>query len=97
MAFNIHLDPQAREDLKPMRGFERAAILDTIERVLTQSPTITSRTRIKRLRKIESPEYRLRVGEFRVFYDVEEQEVYVLRILAKSEADQFLKEMGHEA
>jgi mRNA-degrading endonuclease RelE of RelBE toxin-antitoxin system len=97
MAFQIDFDPQAREDLKTMRGFERAAILDTIERVLTQSPTITSRSRIKRLRRMESPEYRLCVGEFRVFYDVQEQEVYVLRILPKPEADQYLKEMGHEA
>jgi mRNA-degrading endonuclease RelE of RelBE toxin-antitoxin system len=97
MAFKIDFDPQARADLKSMRGFERAATLDAIERVLTQSPTITSRSRIKRLRGIESPEYRLRVGEMRVFYDVEEQEVYVLRILPKSESDHYLKEMGHEA
>ena len=96
MEFTIDLDPQAREDLESMRGFERAAILDTIGRVLTQSPTMISRTRIKRLRRMESPQYRLRVGEFRVFYDVEEQEVYVLRILPKPEADQYLKEMGHE-
>src|SRR3954463_14431963 len=97
MAFKINFDPEARGDLKTMRGFERAGILDAIERLLVPSPTITSRSRIKRLRGIDSPEYRLRVGEMRVFYDVEDDEVYVLRILPKSESDQYLKEMGHEA
>jgi mRNA interferase RelE/StbE len=80
-----------------MRGFERAATLEMIERILTQSPTTTSRTRIKRLRGIQSPEYRLRIGEVRVFYDADEERVYVLRILPKSDSDQYLREMGHEA
>ena len=33
MAFQIDFDPQARADLKSVRAFERAAILDTIFRV----------------------------------------------------------------
>ena len=97
MVFEIDFDPAARADLRDMRGFERAATLEMIERLLTQSPMATSRTRIKRLRGIDSPEYRLRVGEVRVFYDVEGETVYVLRVLPKAEADQYLKEMGYEA
>jgi mRNA interferase RelE/StbE len=97
MAFRIDFDPQARADLREMRAFERAAVVDTIERLLTQTPTVTSRSRIKRLRGIDSPEYRLRIGEIRVFYDVEGEEVYVLRVLEKSEGDQYLREMGYEA
>jgi hypothetical protein len=42
MGFKIDFDPQARNDLKSMRGFERAATLETVERLLTQSPTMTS-------------------------------------------------------
>ena len=97
MPFRIDFDPQARADVASMRGFERAATLDTIQRILTQSPTMISRSRIKRLRGLSSPEYRLRIGEIRVFYDVYEDEVYVLRILPKDESDQYLKEMGHES
>jgi mRNA-degrading endonuclease RelE of RelBE toxin-antitoxin system len=96
MAFRVEFDPQARADLKSMRAFERTATLDTIERILTRSPTAIGRTRIKRLRGLDSPEYRLRVGEVRVFYDVSGDEVYVLRVLPKSEADQYLREMGYE-
>ncbi len=97
MVFRIELDPQARSDLAAMRAFERAATLDTIQRILTQSPTMTSRSRIKRLRGLSSPQYRLRVDEIRVFYDVDDDEVYVLRILPKEESDQYLKDMGHES
>jgi len=96
MAFRLEFDPEARADLKAMRAFERTATLDMIERVLAQSPTITSRSRIKRLRGLDSPEYRLRVDEIRVFYDVIDDLVYVLRVLPKSDADQYLKDMGYE-
>ena len=97
MAFHLQFDPQARSDLASMRAFERAATLDTMQRILLQSPTMTSRTRIKRLRGLSSPQYRLRVDEVRVFYDVHDDEVYVLRVLRKEESDQYLKEIGHES
>jgi mRNA-degrading endonuclease RelE of RelBE toxin-antitoxin system len=58
------------DDLRNMRAYDRRAVLDTIERVLPSTPTQTSKSRIKRLRGVDSPQYRLRVGDFRVFYDV---------------------------
>jgi mRNA interferase RelE/StbE len=39
---------------------------------LRHGPTKLSKSRIKRLRGLEQPQYRLRVGETRVFYDVTE-------------------------
>jgi mRNA-degrading endonuclease RelE of RelBE toxin-antitoxin system len=56
-----------------------------------------SKSRIKRLRGIDSPQYRLRVGEFRVFYDVTRQEVYVLRVLTKAAVAAYLREVDDEA
>jgi mRNA-degrading endonuclease RelE of RelBE toxin-antitoxin system len=47
-------------------------------------------SRIKRLRGIRRPQYRLRVGEVRVFYDVSEPTVEILAIVPKSEADSWL-------
>jgi mRNA-degrading endonuclease RelE of RelBE toxin-antitoxin system len=49
------------------------------------------------LRGLESPQYRLRVGDCRVFFDVDSDRVYVPRILAKADVDEYLKEMGYEA
>jgi mRNA-degrading endonuclease RelE of RelBE toxin-antitoxin system len=40
--------------------------------------------------------YRLRVDEFRVFYDVRETTVYVMRVLPKSAVADYLKELGYE-
>jgi len=53
-----------------------------------------SKSRIKRLRGLRQPQYRLRVGEIRVFYDIVEAEVHVLAIVEKSETADWLKERG---
>jgi mRNA interferase RelE/StbE len=43
---------------------------------------------------LRQPEYRLRVGDVRVFYDVSGATVEVLAIVAKSEADSWLARFG---
>jgi mRNA-degrading endonuclease RelE of RelBE toxin-antitoxin system len=40
------------------------------------------------------PQYRLRIGEIRVFYDVDGQRVEILAIILKSEAAAWLESMG---
>lgn len=46
---------------------------------------------LKRLHGVSRSQYRLRVNEVRVFYDVSEQTVEILSIVLKSEAEeQFL-------
>jgi mRNA-degrading endonuclease RelE of RelBE toxin-antitoxin system len=99
VAYNVQFAPEAIADLKRMRAFDRAAVVDTISRVLRTGPTQLGQSRIKRLRGLDSPQYRLRVGENRVFYDVSEAEesVRVLRVLSKADVDDYLKEMGYEA
>ncbi len=54
----------------------------------------TSKSRIKRLRGLKRPQFRLRVEDVRVFYDVREQVVEVLAIIAKSEAEKWLGQTG---
>lgn len=46
----------------------------------------------KRLRGLSQPQYRLRVGEVRVFYDVTREAVQVLAIVTKAEAAGWLAE-----
>ena len=53
-----------------------------------------SRSRIKRLRGLSRPQYRLRVGEVRIFYDITEERVEILTIVPKREAQRWLKEEG---
>jgi hypothetical protein len=55
------------------------------------------RSRIKRLRGLEQPQYRLRVDEIRVFYDVTETKVNVLAIVPRAQAQAWLDEEGTSA
>ena len=94
MRYEIILAPEAANDLKRLKAHLRAEIRDALERHLRHAPTKTSRSRIKRLRGLSKPQYRLRVGEIRVFYDVSKCSVEVLAIITKSQADAWLREAG---
>ena len=94
MAFRIVLAPQAVETLRSLTGRDRATVRDAIERHLRHEPARVSRSRIKRLRGLSQPQYRLRVGDIRVFYDVTETTVEVLAIVPKPQADAWLGEQG---
>jgi mRNA-degrading endonuclease RelE of RelBE toxin-antitoxin system len=45
---------------------------------------------VKRLREPAPTQYRLRVGEFRVFYDVDQQTVLIVQILSKQDSIDYL-------
>jgi len=73
---------------------DRAEVRDALQVHLRHEPTKVSRSRIKRLRGLSQPHYRLRVGDIRVFYDVTEAAVEVLAIVTKDEAQAWLDEEG---
>jgi mRNA interferase RelE/StbE len=97
MPFAIALAPEAVEDLQKLKANIRAEIRSALETHLRHEPKKASRSRIKRLRGLRQPQYRLRVGEVRVFYDVTETTVEVLAIVAKSEADSWLAQFARPA
>jgi mRNA interferase RelE/StbE len=94
MRHGIVFAPEAVQDLKRLSARDRSTVQDAIERHLRYDPERTSRSRIRRLRGISRPQYRLRVGEIRIFYDIVEQDVKVLAIVPKSRAVAWLEEMG---
>ena len=94
MRYEIELAPQAIQDLKRLDANRRAQVRAAIETHLRHEPTKTSRSRIKRLRGLAKPQYRLRVADARVFYDVDERTVSVLAIVAKADAPAWLAKAG---
>ena len=81
--------------MRSLKVNDRAEVQDATERNLRHQPTKTSKSRIKRLRGLSRPQYRLRVGDdIRVFYDVTEDTVEVLAIVPESQADQWLERYG---
>ncbi len=95
MSFEIVLAPEAVEDLKGLTANVRATVRAALETHLRHEPEKTSRSRIKRLRGLLRPQYRLRIDEVRVFYDVSGTTVEVLAIVSKSEAESWLAQFGN--
>jgi len=91
MRYEIILSPAAIKDLRTLKAHWRAKVRDAIETHLRHDPAKESKSRIKRLRGVSRPQFRLRVGEIRVYYDVAEDLVEVLGIVLRSEADAWLE------
>ncbi len=94
MRFAIVLAPQAVQDLRDLPARLRSEVRDALETHLRHEPEKRSKSRIKRLRGVTKPQFRLRVGEVRVFYDVRGEIVEVLAIVSKSQAEAWLEEHG---
>lgn len=94
MHHEIVLSPQAVVDLKRLPARIRAEVLDHIKIHLSHEPAKGSRSRIKRLRGLRRPQFRLRVGDIRVFYDVAGVEVQILTIVTKEQAAAWLRKSG---
>jgi len=92
--YEIVLAPGAVTSLRKLDAHIRAEVKDAIEVHLRHAATKVSKSRIKRLRGLSQPQYRLRVADVRVFYDVTETEVEILAIVHKDEAQAWLDEEG---
>ena len=92
MRFEVLLAPAAVKALRGLRADVRARVRDAIEQHLRHEPKRLSKSRIKRLRGLDRPQYRLRVDEVRVFYDVTETSVEILAIVPKTQAAAWLAE-----
>jgi mRNA-degrading endonuclease RelE of RelBE toxin-antitoxin system len=88
--FSIVYVEEAEEDLQALRAYDSRRILDEVDAQLAVEPTTPS-SRRKPLEGLippwdaVPPIWQLRVGEFRVFYDVDEerQEVVVRAVRRK--------------
>ena len=97
MRYEIEFAPHAARDYRGLDAHVRGGVRDAIEAHLRHQPTKTSKSRIKRLRGLSRPQYRLRVGNIRVFYDVTESTVEVLAIVEKSRSNEWLKRRGEKS
>jgi mRNA-degrading endonuclease RelE of RelBE toxin-antitoxin system len=92
--YEVILAPGAVDQLRALPARLRSEVRDAIERHLRHEPMKLSKSRIKRLRGLDGPQYRLRVEETRVFYDVKGDTVEVLAIVSKAEAQAWLDDEG---
>jgi mRNA-degrading endonuclease RelE of RelBE toxin-antitoxin system len=65
----VKFTSSALDDIALFKKRERKAILDGIDKQLASEPDVETRNR-KRLRPNRTSEWEVRIGKYRVFYDV---------------------------
>ena len=81
--YTISFTQDALEDLAWFKKNEQSEVRDGIYENLEYDPTVETRNR-KKLRPNETAEWELRIGKFRVFYDVDKA-VHIVAIEAIAE------------
>ena len=95
----IRFARDVEKDLKKLRAYDRKRILDEIERQLLHEPKRPTRNRKLLVNLIPPwtavpPIWELRVGDYRVFYDVSEEDTIVyVRAIRKKPAGRTAEEI----
>ena len=92
MEFHVEFTTRAVKDLKKLPTIAQKQILKESSRLETEP--FQFKDKIKKIRGVNFPCYRLRIDfqsdSFRLFYGIDENIVYVLRIIAKKDADKII-------
>ena len=83
--------------MKRLDAHVRSEVRAALDVHLRHQPTKSSKNQVKRLHGMSRPQYRLRVDDVRIFYDVSEGRVEVLAVVMKSDAESWLKAIGGKA
>ena len=96
MKYQVVIAKSAHEAFKKLDARWRSSLKEAMRTHLENATKQESKSRIKRLKGLRQPQYRLRVDQLRVFYDVNKQQgrVEVLGFVMKPEAEDWLKEHG---
>lgn len=86
LPYRIEYDAEAREHLRELDARDRTAVVDNLERKLKHEPTVATRNK-KLLRANELAPWELRVGEWRVYYDVQETPERMVTVRAVGRKD----------
>jgi len=96
VAYRIIFTQNAIDDFDVLDARWQATIRDTVRIHLTYEPTRESKSRIKKLRELKHPQFRLRIEKMRVFYDVVEKDVVIVAIMSKEKTIRWLEERGEK-
>ena len=79
LAYRVSITAEAESQLDALRSHERRTVEAAIESRLQNDPVTPTRS-IKRLRPNPFAQFEMRVGDFRVLYNVEANEVVLLLV-----------------
>lgn len=81
MSYRIEYSPDAEEHLHALTAREQVLVLDAVDKQLVHQPTVETRNR-KPMRPNPVAPWELRIGNLRVYYDVEEEPEPVVYVRA---------------
>jgi mRNA-degrading endonuclease RelE of RelBE toxin-antitoxin system len=81
MVYSIEFAQSVREQLRAFTALQRTTVLEAIEEQLSHQPLVETKQR-KPLRPNPLAPWELRIGNFRVFYEVAADEPDTVRILS---------------
>lgn len=96
MPYRIEYSPDAEDHLRLLTARQQAIVVDTVDRQLRHQPTVETRNR-KPMRPNPTAPWELRIGNLRVYYDVEEEPEAVVYIRAVGVKQGNLVRIGKEA
>ena len=92
MRLSVQLTRAAIADLDRLPAADRESVLDDL-RTLAGTP-IAGPPRIKRLKGFGFPLYRLRSGNFRVLYRIDDPSVTIMRVINHRDLERTLRQLG---
>lgn len=97
MEFHVEFTTRAVKDLKKLPKSIQKQILKESLRLETEP--FQFKNKIKKIRGVNFPCYRLRIeiqsDSYRLFYGIDENKLFVLRIISKKDADKIIDRIRH--
>ncbi len=95
MPYRIDYSPEAEDHLRELTARQQETVLDAVDEQLIYQPTVETRNR-KIMRPNPLAPWELRIGQLRVYYDVEEEPEPVVVVLAVGIKERNLVRIGKE-
>jgi mRNA-degrading endonuclease RelE of RelBE toxin-antitoxin system len=95
LAYRIEYSPDADEHLCALSARHQSIVLDTVDKQLAHQPTVETKNR-KPMRPNPLAPWELRIGNLRVYYDVEEEPEPVVYIRAVGIKERNRVRIGNE-
>lgn len=90
--FTVNFLPNAIRDLSRLPAGDAARIIAKTNVILTTNPLPQGKT-VRRIINVHPPLSRLRVGDWRVFFEIHGNEVRVVAVCRKPKADQTIRHL----
>lgn len=89
--FDVQITHSAVEDLDCIPEDQRKKIIAIIKKFSTDP--FTPSANIKRLKGFTPPIYRIRVGDHRILYRVQEKTITIMRVIDRKDLDRVIKRL----